>query len=193
MQFDQKKNGTQTRFEFEDERLIYAVKDDSGSREEQINYTRIAFRTREVIEQNTWLRNVGLLWSAIGAIGAATRLAGISLSGLSGIWLIIGLGCLGVWRLRKTTYTVFDTDDGPIFIADDSQKEAIVNEIHTRRDALFRLRFGDVNLENDPDAEIRKFQRLKENKVITPEEYDEKTRLIGAAEPPENDAPRLLN
>ena len=79
----QKKKGTETSFDFKESFLHYKIKDTTGTRTLKIHYTNIEIQyIDEFVEQNEWLRNVGILWVCLGLFFIIT-------SGKPDIWLFI--------------------------------------------------------------------------------------------------------
>jgi len=165
-EFKQKRMANFTSFEFGDSALRYSIKDNSGERELTIDYVDLPSTSRRVFEKNSWLRNVGVLWSVLGVatIGLAIASGG-ALSG-SGLWLVLGAGCLVAYRYLQTNYTVFDTSAGSIWVVEDKMHTAIVGEIESRRKARLFALYGALNLENDPQREIQKIEWLAKEGVI---------------------------
>lgn len=176
----QKRFATTASFQFDDACLEYGVADNSGERQVVIDYAKLPLKSRRVFEKNIWLRNVGLVWCALGALAlGAALISGEGLRG-SGFWLILGFGCLAVFKATQTRYTVFDTEEGSIWIVEDAQHGEIVAELmKRRRDRLVNL-YGALNLANGPEQEVQKVEWLVQQQALSREEADTKIREIRA-------------
>lgn len=101
MEFSQKKHSNRVRYVFGDEELDYTVEDGSGSRSFSVAYSEIDRERQTLEERNEWLRNVGLLWIALGV-----GLTLLSLTGDRGLqislWLWVGLACYVACGRRGT-------------------------------------------------------------------------------------------
>lgn len=165
-EFKQKRLANFASFSFGDSALRYAIKDNSGEREITIDYADLPSVSRRVFEKNTWLRNVGLLWSILGVVTIGLAVAGGGALSGSGLWLILGAGCLIAYRFLQTNYTVFDSPAGSIWVIEDKSHAAIIGEIASRRKARLFSLYGALNLENDPQREIQKIEWLVKEGVI---------------------------
>ena len=194
MEVIQKKSGNTHTFEFNDNDLSFSYKDKSGSGNVEIDYGEFTTKTSIQIDRNEWLRNVGALWCLVGAwqLGSALYY-GNSLAG-KGFWLLVGAGCLVWYLFTIVKYTVLDGAQSRVYVIQDGQHDKIVGEIMNRRkDQLLKL-YGNSDLENEPAKEITKFQWLKENEVMTPEEADIRIAQLERMEMSNNaDSYRQLN
>lgn len=177
LEFRQKRMANQVRFEFEPAELKYSIRDNSGERELRIDYANVPRATRRVFERNNWLRNVGLLWCALGVISIGLSFIASNATLGSAFWLLIGAGCLGFYKLTQTNYTVIDTNAGSIWIIEDAQAEAIVRELRDRRNARLMALYGNFDPNNDRARELQKFDWLVEEQVITRAEADRLTAV----------------
>lgn len=174
MEFVQKKRSTKHTFTFHDEYFNFAYKEKSGEGDIDFNYADFPNKSSIQIEQNDWLRNVGLLWIAIGILQLGFALySQAPLSG-KGFWLLIGILCVSWATFSKIKYSVFRTDKGNLFIIHDKTHDTIIDEIRSRKKAQLLRWYGDINPQNELDAEIQKFKWLAEQNVITKEEAERK-------------------
>lgn len=171
MELTQKKSSNQTTFEFGKEKLKYSIKDSSGKKTFSTEYGSISDEDfDELEEKNAWFRNVGILWVLIGAVQIIGRL--MESGSFSGsIWLTLGIICLITYRFKTTNYTIVDAEKGRIFIIQDEQHSKILDEISKRRKKQWKLWYGSINYENDPQNELNKFQWLLDKKVISDDEF----------------------
>ena len=106
------------------------------------------------------------------------------------MWLTLGLICLITYRFKTTHYTIVDAEKGRIFIIQDAQHSKILDEISIRRNKQWKLWYGSVNYENDPQSELIKFKWLLDKNVISEDEF--KTVKLDLGQ--ENETPeRVLN
>lgn len=174
MEFIQKKRGVKQTFTLRDDHFNYAYEDKSGSGDIDINYVDFPQKSSVSIEQNEWLRNVGLLWIALGVAQIGWAIFNdLSLSG-KGFWLMVGMACVLWAHFSKTRYSVFRTERGNVLVMQNKQHQQIVETLHARRKAQLLDWYGDVNPDNELENEIRKFQWLVEQDVMTQAESEQK-------------------
>lgn len=179
MEILQKRMANHIRFEFEDAALRYWIRDNSGEREMRVDYANIPKETRRVFERNNWLRNVGLMWCALGVIMLGLAAAASRATLGSAFWLFIGASCLGFYKLTQTNYTVIDTDQGSIWVIENAQAETVLKELRDRRKTRLMSLYGSFNPDNDRTRELQKYDWLVEQQVLTREEAD---KLIAAGQ-----------
>lgn len=181
MEFEQKRFAHRTRFEFGDRGVSYHVKDHRSATDFRLAYAEIPFNKIFFVEQNSWLRNVGILWLVVGA----AELIAYFIDGTGGrvpfLWFLLGAGCLAAFQILKTRFTIFETPHGRLFILEDNQHDEIVAALESRRDAFFKSAYGEIDFENDPDSEYQKFEWLRENDVISEEEFRAKISQLRSA------------
>ena len=174
MEFIQKKRGVKQTFTLRDDHFNYAYEDKSGSGDIALNYVDFPQKSSVSIEQNEWLRNVGLLWIALGVAQIGWAIFNdLSLSG-KGFWLMVGMACVLWAHFSKTRYSVFRTERGNVLVMQNKQHQQIVETLHARRKAQLLDWYGDVNPDNELENEIRKFQWLVEQDVMTQAESEQK-------------------
>ncbi|MGF1727643.1 DUF308 domain-containing protein [Photobacterium nomapromontoriensis] len=174
MKIEQKKRANKHTFTFSDETFNFAFEDKSGADDVDMNYADFPKKSSLSIEQNEWLRNVGLLWCAIGVfqLGYAIYF-NAPLTG-KGFWLIVGLLCVFFGYFSKVKYSVFKAERGNVFVIHDKNHDIIINEINRRKKNQLLDWYGEVNTENEIDNEIAKFNWLCEQEVLTRKEADTK-------------------
>ncbi|MEC7826148.1 hypothetical protein SAMN05216361_3444 [Marisediminitalea aggregata] len=174
MEFIQKKRGVKQTFTLRDDHFNFAYEDKSGSGDIDLNYVDLPQKSSVSIEQNEWLRNVGLLWIALGVAQIGWAIFNdLSLSG-KGFWLMVGMACVLWAHFSKTRYSVFRTERGNVLVMQNKQHQQIVETLHARRKAQLLDWYGDVNPDNELENEIRKFQWLVEQDVMTQAESEQK-------------------
>ena len=193
MEIKQKKFSTHQTFTFNEDHLNYAFKDKTGSDDFDLNYANFPEKSSVTIEQNEWLRNVGILWCLLGtySVGSAAY-KGLSLSG-TGFWLFVGVLCIIWFALTKIKYSVFKTEAGNVLVMNDKNHDKIISEIVSRKKTQLLKWYGDINFDNDLENEINKFNWLAEQKVITKEEAEKKIAEVEFSHKNESTGKSLLN
>jgi hypothetical protein len=105
-----------------------------------------------------------------------------------------GIG-FGLRRLLKHDYTVLATPAGNMLIVKDGQHDQILKELEARRFAALK-RAAVVNRLEQPWVEIKKFQRLKAEGVISEADFAMyREQILAATEPSRNNpvAPLALH
>ncbi|GJL95402.1 MAG: hypothetical protein DHS20C05_18070 [Hyphococcus sp.] len=172
MNFQQKKMATHTWFTFEEKELEYRVRDNNGDVNFSIEYGSIPAASRSVFDRNTWLRNVGFIWCALGVINIGLALMNSEDLAGSGFWLMIGLGCLVFYRLTWAEFTVVDTQEGSIWVVKDDQHDDILAKITEKRKAELLAWYRSLSFEDDPIQEVTTIQWLIKQKAMTKQEGD---------------------
>lgn len=189
----QKKFSNKHTYTFEDDTFNFAYKDKSGSDDFDVEYAEFPEKSSLSIEQNEWLRNVGILWGLLGCfeIGNAL-LKQTSLSG-TGFWLLVGITCLLGFYFTKVKYSIFKTKQGSVYIIQDGEHDKIIDELLTRRKKQLLDWYGDVNLNNELEVEINKFNWLVTNNAMSKQEAEEKIAQAEYAHRQENEQHSQLN
>lgn len=174
MEITQKKRSIKHTFTFEDDNFNFAYNDKTGSGDTDYNYADFPKKSSIQIDQNEWLRNVGILWCLLGVFQFGYAFyEGASLSG-QGRWVVLGLACV-VWAHFSTIkYSIFKLERGNIFIIQDKNHDQIIEEIRTRRKSQLLSWYGDFDPDNDIENEIGKFNWLVEQGALSKEESEKK-------------------
>lgn len=183
MDIQQKKNSNRIRFAFHDDALDYAIEDGSGSRAFSVDYGQIGRDRQTLVERNQWLRNVGLMWLALGAGLTAYSLTtpqGLRVS----IWLVVGAACYAFYRLRSTRFTLVSSDKGNLCVIDDADGQRILDEIATRRAAYLRSEYDFMPAGETPEQHRKRFNWLHREGVLSDEELAERLAQVGAQDAP---------
>lgn len=177
MEIIQKRFSNQATFFFGKDELKYTIKDSSGTQSFSVEYGSIPKDMNELEEQNPWYRNMGIFWVSIGTLQIAMRF--FESGHLKGsMWITLGLPCLLLYMLAKTKYSVINTEDGRIFIIQNKQHDRILDELNKRRISQWRQWYADVNLSNESAKEIGKFEWLRDQNVISKDEYQDAVNTI---------------
>lgn len=171
---------TETWFDFGDKELTYRVRDNSGDVEFDIEYSSIPAKRRSFFERNNWLRNVGLIWVVLGLLQIGLAITGErSLSG-SGFWFAIGLGCLAFYRLTWSEYTIFDTDEGSIWILKNKLHNEIESKIDEERKRHLLAWYHGIDFSHDPEREIQTIESLRKRDALESSEAEKRIAELRA-------------
>lgn len=181
MEIYQKKFSNKVRYRFDDEGVDYRVEDGSGSRSFRVAYAQIGSDRQSLEERNQWLRNVGLLWMALGAV-----FTGMSLTGESGLkvsfWLWIGLACFAVYQFRSTRFTIIPTERGNLLVIDGENGQRILDEIDSRRAAYLKREFDFMPEGESPDQHRSRFKWLHRERALSDDELQQRLATVDALE-----------
>jgi hypothetical protein len=171
MEITQKKFSNTTTFDFRIDRLRYAIKDSSGRHAFDVDYADVTSDISELDERNAWFRNAGFFWIALGILQIILRYSETGQL-LGSLWLWLGLGCLALYRIVRTSFSIVSIGSGRISVIKDSQHDKIMAELMGRRKKYFLEAHGQVNLANDPERELAKFKWLRDEEIISDAEYN---------------------
>jgi hypothetical protein len=157
---------TRTAFTLGEEELAYEHQDNSGAWSLEIDYAKIPGKRRSVFQRNNWLRNVGFIWVALGAIQIGLAVAGGGASLGAAFWLFIGLGCLAFYRLTWSAYTVIDTEEGAICVIQDKQHDIILGAIDERRREKLLAWFNAIDFQGNDVREMQTIDWLVKQGVM---------------------------
>jgi hypothetical protein len=148
----QSRAGARTFFEFGDEALRYGLDDGSLSRTWTIEYAELSVDRERFVERNTWWRNVGMIWVALGLVLTAMDWATTQVFGVS-IWLPLGAACLAWYALRIRRYVVVPSPRANVLVIDDAGAPEILAELDRRRAAQLRDRFDYLSPDESPEQQ----------------------------------------
>lgn len=182
MEIKQRRNSNRVRYVFSEDELQYHWEDGSGGRSFSVPYTDISRDRQTLVERNAWLRNVGLLWLGIGAVTTAIAWFGRN-EFVPSIWLLLGAGCYGVYRLRSTSFTIVPTDKGNLLVIDGDDGRRILGEIESHRAAQLRREY-DFMPEGDTAEQLRgRFKWLHKEGALDDEELRKRLAVVEAGDP----------
>lgn len=181
MEIAQRRNANRIRYVFGEQNLQYQLQDGSGSRSFSVDYTDISRDRQTLVERNDWLRNVGLLWLALGVVMTAVEWIGGEV-GVPSFWLFIGAGCYAVYRLRSTPFTILPTSKGNLLVIDNADGARILKEISTRRAAAYRAEYDFFPESDSPEQHRRRFKWLHEEGALSDDELRERLERVDAME-----------
>ena len=98
-------------------------------------------------------------------------------------WILVALGwaCLITARFTKFDSTVIGTPLGKIIVFEREGKQQIIDEIFRRRSAELRRKYLAIDFLNEPKNEIGKYRWLKNEGVISEDEFNTAIEKITAA------------
>jgi hypothetical protein len=179
MKITQRRFTNRTEFDFGDESFEYKVKESNGSRSFTVDYLEFTRGSGTLEERNPWWRNAGLLWVVIGIVQMVMTYSQRGVFRPS-FWFLLGLACLGVYKLSSAAYSVHDTSEGKLYVLRGREHDRILEELDARRKKRLRDLHGDVNLSNGPEREVAKFKWLADQGAITKDERDQKIAEVVA-------------
>ena len=164
-EYIQKKSKTEIKFTFDKTKLHYFIKDEKSKGEFSIAYDYISYNSYEV----THSKDVFKYYSTyLLVLGIVTLIAGV------GALMLIGSLIMYILYKRSiVTYTVFTGNDRRIFVIHDENHDEIIKEMLDRRSEYMKHKYAILNPHNSPEHELRKFELLLEEKVITEDEFNE--------------------
>jgi hypothetical protein len=183
----QKHFSTHIEMNFGERELAYKIRDNSGEREMAVDYGRIPKQGRKVFDRNTWLRNVGIMWCLLGVGLIVFGVVEGRPATAGAFWLFVGVGCLVAFRVTGADYTVFDTQDGAIFILQSAGHDQVLSEIDARRKAVLQKWFHELDFGEDEGARRQTIDFMRKQGAFTPAEADAILRS-----PIEDRAPKLI-
>lgn len=193
MEVIQKKGKNKYTFSLEDEQFNYTYEDSSSKGDVDVDYGDLPLKISEQVEQNEWLRNVGLLWIGIGVFQSAY---GSFINGtfyFDPMWIFIGAICLAWATFSKVTYTVYKTEGANIFIIKDKQHDELISELMKRRKEQLSTWYADINMENDIVNETNKFKWLVKQNVLTEDVARQKIEELKFYHQNKSSKERVLN
>lgn len=174
MEIIQKKGSVTHTFTFHMDYLNFAYKDKTGSGDVDINYADIPKKSSVQIQQNHWLKNVGMLWVGLGILQLGYAVYSNAALNGKGFWLFLGAILIAWSHFRKIKYTVMSTDHGSIFVIEDKKHDQIINELNARKKVQLLEWYGEINPEIEIEKEIAKFNWLVEQEAMTKDEAEKK-------------------
>lgn len=176
-EFAQRRFATETNFNFAADEMKFVVKDKSGSHTLHTQYVQIGTDRDFLVERNTWLQNVGLLWLALGAVFTAIAYFGADRFQPS-IWLFVGAACVAAAHWRTVRYTKLPTEKGTILVINDAQHDSILQQIEARRMDQMRRWYDFFDAEEEPARQKSRFEWLRREGVLSEDELGERLRAI---------------
>lgn len=182
MEISQKRGGASTRYVFHNDRVEYAFKDSSISRNFSVPYTDISRDRQGLTERNVWFRNVGYFWLGLGLLLLVVSWQQGEI-GHGALWAVLGAACLAAYYGYPTRYRIIPSDKGNLLILDhDESAGRIESEIVERRAAQFRGEYDFFPDGDNPQQLRNRFNWLHREGALSDEELQERLARIGAGE-----------
>lgn len=172
-QVSQSKSGTVTTFDFGMDELKYTVADKTSSSTFKTPYTELSRDHGFLVERNTWLMNVGLLWTALGVLMTGVKFAQTR-AVVPSVWLWIGLVCAGWAWFRTIRYLKIPSASGTLLIIEDDQKAAILADLNGRRVDQLRRWHDFIDANEEPARQRNRFNWLHEEGALNDEQLRER-------------------
>ena len=172
---NQARFSAKTKFELRAEDFTYTLNADGNTRTYQVEYAQLSRDRESLVDRNTWLRNVGLLWVALGGVVTAISFIEAESPRIS-IWLWIGLACLAWFRLRSIRYVIVPAERCNVLIIDDATGADVLRELEQRRVAVLRRRFDYLSPDEHPENQRNRIQWLRKQGVL--DEHEASARLL---------------
>ena len=187
--FAQKRLSNRVRYTFREDALEYRFEDASHAHTFRLDYRELPFTHTEYTEKFEALRGMTFVFAFLALLNGLRALGDLTFAvAASVLAALAGASWLGYKRL-SATFTVIDTDQGRMLALHDGQHERLMAELAQRRRDALLAEYGEVNEDNDPEEERRKFAWLRDRGVLTEDEYQQKLAEIGGQAPKLGAAP----
>lgn len=192
MKLSQRHFADSVEVELGNEEFGYTIKTSGTRKRFSVDYMHFDPDVIEETEQaNTWWRNAGVAWVVIGAFLTVLRYVDGNDLRVS-FWLYLGVICLAVYRLGRTTFTSHSIDGGGrILLIKDRRAPSIIDELTSRRRTRLAQVYGEIDFDEDPEREVAKFKWLQSQGALSSEEAAAKINAIRAAEDDATAEPNL--
>jgi hypothetical protein len=172
-QTSQARAGTVTTFGFGTEELKYTVADKVSSTTFKTAYADLSRDHGFLVERNTWLMNVGLMWIALGVLLTVLKFSQTRAITPS-FWLWLGLGCAGWAWFRTIRYVKIPAANGTLLVIEDQQKTSILAELEARRQEQLRRWHDFIDANEELARQRTRFKWLHEEGALTEAELCER-------------------
>lgn len=183
-QATQAKAGSKATFDFGLDELKYTVADKTSSTTFKTPYTGLSRDYGFLVERNTWLMNVGLIWIALGLLMTGLKFAETRVL-IPSLWLWLGLGCAGWAWFRTIRYLKIPTENGTLLLIEDDQKASLLAELESRRRDQLRRWHDFIDANEDLARQRSRFNWLHGEGALDAEELEERLgrldRLVAPA------------
>lgn len=180
MEILQSRHSNHIRWAFDADDVHYFINDSSGSRSMSVAYSDISRDRQVFVERNAWLRNVGLLWLALGAV--LTGMAALKGQFAPSPWLLLGAGCYAAYRWRTTRFTIVPSEKGNLLVIDGDDGQRILAELASRRADYFRREYDCMPQDETPDQHRHRFHWLHREGALTDDELAQRLAVVDASE-----------
>lgn len=165
-----------TKFVFEDDFVSFTYQTRNSDQTINVPYGSITNRQSKFMEENESLRNVGLLWLAIGFIFEIMPMLSSQTFHLP-MWFTIGVACLVYAHTTKTRYTSLDSGNYNLLVMHDGEQDSIIATIYEKKKEYLRKNLFNVDKNSSFEIELNKLNFLLEEQVISQQEFDEMKKV----------------
>jgi hypothetical protein len=176
----QSRHSNHIRYMFDTDEIHYFIEDSSGSRSFSVAYSDISRDRQVFVERNAWLRNIGLLWLALGAV--ITGMAAIKGQFAPSLWLFLGAGCYGAYHFRTTRFTLVPSEKGNLLVIDGDDAQRILAELESRRAAYFRRAYDRMPQDETAEQHRNRFRWLHREGALSDDELAQRLAMVDASE-----------
>lgn len=173
MIYNQKRAGTELKFELNDEGLNFTMKDETIHKSEYIPYEDILNKTHEYFEKNAGHKSRAIYALVVGVLFVC---ANIFFKMKLWAWIFLLGAPIFYFLYRKSivNYKVLNTESGllDIWVIDDKIQEEIIQAIYSKRDQYLKENYLAINYDNEINNEINKFLWLKSLNLINQREFE---------------------
>lgn len=171
MTYHQKKNKNEISIDITDTGILYKIKDETVSRKEEIPFEQVLNDQYEFFESNKAFKNNAIYGTVVGILFLLINLFyGTKL--WAGLFLLVSPVFFYLYHRSKAAFTVIKTGgEINLFILQDKQHDEILQNIYKKRNAYLIDQYLEINYDNDPQAELNKFEWLKKQGVINDREF----------------------
>jgi hypothetical protein len=181
MRFVQKVSGLRTEFDFQEKGIQYLVSDRTGTREAFTPYESIQIGNRLEVQKPIFSHLVrGVLMLFFGGISLLISAAyhDIRAEMLAFFCIAIGGISVGYAKWKKTKYTILKGTVHNLVLIRDKQYDEILQQITRRWKDRFKILLAHIDPANPPEKELKKFEWLRDNDIISIEEFTEAAKRI---------------
>lgn len=179
---EQKRGSTHIRYLFHRDRIDYSWKGGGSSRSFSIEYTAISRDRETLAERNTWYRNLGIVWIALGALLLMSAISDRNgTTGASGaFWILVGALSLAYYWYSAARYIILPCERGNLMVLDNGSGSSILAEIERRRAAQFRDEYDFFPDDASPAQLRNRFMWLQREGALSDEQFQERMGRVDA-------------
>lgn len=165
MRYTQKKQDTEITISLDTQNIFYAIKDAKSKAEFTHPYEDIMINRYEITESNDGYKNQA---TYLFVVGLVLLIVGF------GFLFLIGAGIfLFLYKRSKMRFTVIDANQKRLYILHDTKHDEIIDNLYKNRNKYLKHKYAIIEHHNDPAFELKKFQWLLDQQVITQDEFDD--------------------
>ena len=177
----QKRFSSRTRFELGEDGFRYELKTDDATRSFRLDYAELSTDRESLTERQTWWRNVGLIWIAIGLFIAVSAFIEDKTVRLP-IWLWLGAACYAWYQIRVVRYQIIPAERCNVLVIEDGSAYKIIAELERRRTAQLRQRYDYLTPHEHPQQQRQRIQWLQRQGALDANEVSARMLQLEAME-----------